>query len=72
MGVNCPSVEALDLTIAGEFVPHATSSENKRQERGVEGGSRDRDRKGRNRKDSGKIYRVIDKQRRRVNFVLNF
>jgi hypothetical protein len=36
--VNRPSVEASDLTTAGKFVPHATSPENKRQERGVEEG----------------------------------
>jgi hypothetical protein len=37
------------------------------------GQSRQRSQEGRNRKDSGKIYRVIDKQRRRrVTFVLDF
>jgi hypothetical protein len=39
------------------------------------GGSQSRrgSQEGRNRKDSGKIYRVIDKQRRRrVTFVLDF
>ncbi len=37
MGVNHPSVEASDLTTAGKFVPHATSPEKKRKERGVGG-----------------------------------
>jgi hypothetical protein len=80
MGVNRPSVEASDLTTMGKFVPHATSrkkkkkKKKKRQERGVEGGQmRQRSQEGRNRKDSGKIYKVIDKQRRRrVTFVLDF
>jgi hypothetical protein len=45
MGVNFPSMEDSGLTTAGKFVPHATSPKNKRQERGVEGGSRERDRK---------------------------
>jgi hypothetical protein len=39
MGMNRPSVEASDLTTAGKFVPHATSPEKKRQERGVGRGS---------------------------------
>jgi hypothetical protein len=38
MGVNRPSVEALDLTTVGKFVPHTTSPEKKRQVKGVEGG----------------------------------
>jgi hypothetical protein len=46
MGVNRPSVQASDLTIAGKFVTHATSPEKKSQERGVEEGDRgDIDRK---------------------------
>ena len=45
MGVNRPSMEASDLTTVGKFMPHATMPKKKRQERGVEGGSRDRDRK---------------------------
>jgi hypothetical protein len=74
MGMNRPSMEASDLTTAGKFVPHATSSGKKRQERGVGGGqTRQRSQEGRNRKNSGKIYRVIDEQRRRrVTFVLDF
>jgi hypothetical protein len=55
MGVNHPSMEASDLTTVGKFVPHATSLEKKRQERGVEGGSRDRDRK------RGEIRRTLEK-----------
>jgi hypothetical protein len=55
MGVNRPSVEASYLTTVGKFVPHATSPEKKRQERGVEGGSRDRDRK------RGEIRRTLEK-----------
>jgi hypothetical protein len=53
--VNRPSMEASDLTTAGEFVPHATSLEKKRKERGVEGGSHDRDRK------RGEIERTLEK-----------
>jgi hypothetical protein len=72
MGVNRPSVEASGLTTTGKFMPHATSPEKKRQERSVEGGRHDRDRKRENQKNSGK-YRVSDEQRRRrVTFVLDF
>jgi hypothetical protein len=38
MGVNCPSLEALDLTTTGNFVPHTTSLEKKRQVKGLENG----------------------------------
>jgi hypothetical protein len=38
MGMNHPSVEASDLTIEGEFMPHTTSLKKKRQVKGVEGG----------------------------------
>jgi hypothetical protein len=64
-------LEALDLTTAGKFVPHATSLEKKRQERGLGGGqSQQRLQEGRNMRNSGIIYRVIDEQRRRrVTFI---
>ena len=52
--MNHPSVEASDLTTVGKFMPHATSSEKKRQERGVGGGSRDRDHK------RGEIERTLE------------
>ena len=77
MGVNRPSVEASNLTTMGKLVPHATASEKKRkkkrQERGEEGGQmRQGSQEGRNRKDSGKIYKVTEKQRRRrVTFILD-
>jgi hypothetical protein len=41
MGVNHPSMEALDLTTVGKFVPHATSPEKKRQVKGVGGDRRE-------------------------------
>jgi hypothetical protein len=48
-------MEASDLTIAGKFMPHATSTQKKRQERGVEGGNSDRDLK------RGEIGRTLEK-----------
>jgi hypothetical protein len=58
----------------GEVRATRNLAEKKRQERGVGGGqSRQRSQEGRNQKNSGKIYRVIDEQRRRrVTFVLDF
>jgi hypothetical protein len=38
MGVNRPSLEASDLTTAGEFMPHTTLSGKKRHVKGVGGG----------------------------------
>jgi hypothetical protein len=46
--VNCPSMEASDLTTAGKFVPHTTAPEKKKKKGRKEvwkGGRRDRDRK---------------------------
>ena len=57
--MNRPSVEASDLTTAGNFVPHATSPERKRQVKGVEGGGA-RGIAGKDWKNSETKYRVSD------------
>jgi hypothetical protein len=58
--MNLPSMEGSDLTTAGKFVPHATLSGNKRQERGVGGASHDRDRRKEIERTLEQKYRVSD------------
>jgi hypothetical protein len=60
MGVNHPSMEASDLTIAGKFMPHATLLEKKGQVKCVGGDEREGDHREKDWKNSGIKYRVSD------------
>ena len=60
MGVNCPSIESLDLTTTRKIVPHATLLKGEKAGRVSNQGGRREGKRRRDRKNSRK-YRVSDR-----------